>query len=93
MANMSSLALQEQDTSANSTNPPTPRQEEQAGSRCRTSSSPQSCPVTSGSVSPESEAMMANFPQAEGQGIFEQDVGNLRLDDETEYPPLTVHND
>lgn len=86
--------LQEEETSAESANPPaSSRPEEQASSRCRTSSSPQSCPVPPGSVSPTADAVMDKYPQAVGQTNVEQDIGNLRLDDETEYPPLTVHND
>ena len=85
--------LQEDETSAETATASSSRPEEQAGSRPRTSSSPQSCPVPPGSVSPAGEAAMDRFAQATGQGNVEQEIGNLRLDDETEYPPLTVHND
>lgn len=64
------------------------REGEPSDGRTRTSSQ------TSQSASPPAGTAGIDLPSQSATGFSDpQETGQLRLDDETEYPPLTVHND
>ncbi|RMX52685.1 hypothetical protein pdam_00004236 [Pocillopora damicornis] len=75
---------EEESTSAELNPSPTNKEEESQDTRVRASSQNSQNSPTTGVCDP-TQAMTA-FGDLQGPG-------NLRLDDETEYPPLTVHNE
>lgn len=79
--------LQEEDSSPTDPSPsPSNKEEDSQDTRVRASSQ------TSQNSSPPGVGT-GDFSQAATAFSDPQGPGNLRLDDESEYPPLTVHND
>lgn len=66
---------------------PSNKEDDSQDTRARASSQ------TSQNTPPLGDVGTGDFSQAAAAFSDPQGNGNLRLDDESEYPPLTVHND
>lgn len=77
---------EEESTSAEPSSSPTNKEEESQDTRGRASSQ-------NSQNSPPMGVGAGDFSQAAAAFGDPQGPGNLRLDDESEYPPLTIHND
>ena len=83
------LVSQQEEESAPSDPSSSPSNKEDDSQDTRTRASSQ----TSQNSPPLGRVGTGNFSQAASAFTDQQGIANLRLDDETEYPPLTVHND
>lgn len=79
-----------QDEESAPTDPsPSPSNKEEDSQDTQTQAAPQ----TSQNSPPLGDVGSDDFAQTAADFSDPQGTGNMRLDDESEYPPLTVHND
>ena len=82
------MSLQEEETApSDPSSSPSNKEEDSQDTRARASSQ------NSQNSPPLGVVGTGDFSQAAAAFGDPQGPGNLRLDDESEYPPLTVHND